>query len=259
VQRSNDGEPEPDLDAIRPYLDLAREIQAEVARTAEDASSDGESLVAAIAAVPERERARVLRAVFDRLPAERQWSIIEEAFGDDAIRHYLADERTARLDEIHRAHRHRTVLAASRSERRLDLEALPPGEELLLGLFRPADVRAALDRGRLSDTCARQLVLRTTPDPRLLRVIDDVFNPRSAMFVTAAYDERVWNEERLTSHASVRIGSIISTASGDALETVLYPGARVDVELEVDGAAVLRTGRLHLGFALLGGDDVFMG
>ncbi len=257
VKRAKDDGAEPDLDALRPYLDLAREIHAEVTRAAEDVTADDESLVAAIAAVPDRERARVLRAVFDLLPSERQWAIVEEAFGDDEIRRYLIDERTARLDEIHRAGRHRAVLNTSRAERRLDLEALPPGEELILGLFRQDDVRAALDRGRLSNTCARQLVLRTTPDPRLLRVIDDVFNPRGAMFVTAAYDQRVWSTERLASHASVRVGSIISTGSDESLETVLYPAARVDVGVEVDGAEVLRPGHLHLGFALLGGEDMF--
>ena len=52
----------------------------------------------AIDAIPRRERARVARAIFDRLPAEQQWTIVERVFGDEEISTYLAEDRDQRLD-----------------------------------------------------------------------------------------------------------------------------------------------------------------
>jgi hypothetical protein len=226
-----------------------------VARVAGDDSADAASLVEAIEAVPTRERERITRAVFDRLPPERQWAILERAFGDAEVRTHLEQERSDRLAAIRRAAADLSVASAARAERRLDLESLPAGLELTLGLFRAADVRAALARGDASDVCARRVVLRTTDRPGWLHVIEDVFNPRRGLFVTAEYDETVWHLERLESHDLVRVGSIDPRATDGpgTLEPVLYPGARVDVE--VGGEA--REGRLHLGFVLVGSEDTF--
>jgi hypothetical protein len=244
-----------EVESVRPFLDLAREIQAEVARVAGDDGADAQSLVEAIEAVPRRERERIARAVFDRLPPERQWAILERAFGDAEIRDYLEQDRSGRLAAIRRAAIDLSFAAAARTERRLDLVSLPAGLELTLGLFRAADVRAALLRGRASDVCARRLVLRTTDRAGWLHVIEDVFNPRRGLFVTADYDESVWQRERLESHDVVRVGSIDARAGEEpgVLEPVLYPGGRVDVEV---GGAV-REGRLHLGFVLVGEEDTF--
>jgi hypothetical protein len=241
-----------EVEAVRPYLELAREIQREVERVALDDDADAASLVEAIAEVPRRERRRVALAVFDRLPPERQWAVIERAFGDDEVRTYLSEARDDRLAAVRRAAADLSVARAARAARRLDLADLPSGIELTLGLFRAADVRGALDRGRASDVCARRVVVRTTGDAGRLHVIEDVFNPRRGLFVTAAYDESVWRVERLESHDVVRLGSI-APADPPVLEAVLYPGGRVDAEV----AGRLREGRLHLGFALVGEEDTF--
>ena len=242
-----------ELEVVRPYIELARAIQAEVARVVEDDDADADALVEAIEFIPRQERARVVRAVFDLLPADRQWSIIESAFDDDELRRYLADEHVVRLAQARRSERQRTIVTRARSDGSLDLRDVPPAEEVTVGLFRQSDVRAAVDRGHLSSVCARQIVLRATDHPGYLRVIDDVFNPRSGLFVTAGYDESVWQDERLPDHGTVRLGSIIESPTGQTLETVLYPTARLDVELDGD----LRVGRLRLGFVLIGPEDVF--
>jgi hypothetical protein len=255
VERPGDADREllaAEVEAVRPYLELAREIQREVERVALDDDADAASLVEAIAAVPQRERRRVALAVFDELPPERQWSVIERAFGDDEVRRYLADAREDRLAAVRRAAADLAVARAARSARRLDLTTLPAGIELTLGLFRAADVRGALDRGAASDVCARRIVVRTTDDPGRLHVIEDVFNPRRGLFVTPAYDESVWRSERLESHDVVRLGSIRPSAP-PVLEPVLYPGGRVDAEVGSD----LREGVLHLGFVLVGEEDTF--
>jgi hypothetical protein len=51
----------------------------------------------------------------------------------------------------------------------------------------------------------------------------------------------------LPSHALVHVGSLVGD-DAEAFTSVLWPGGRVD--FDVDGT--VRTGRLHLGFALLG-------
>lgn len=242
-----------EVDAVRPYLDLAREIRHAVDAFASDDAAQVESLVQALDAIPQRERADVARSVFDQLPVERQWAVLERVFGDEEIRTYLAEERVDRLRELRRSADAHSVVRAARGSGRLDLDTLPADMEVVLGLFRSQDVRGALQRGHDSHVCARQIVLRGTEVPGELQVLDDVFNPQRGFFVTAEYDEAVWRSERLASHSIVRIGSLVDEAGTVVLEPVLYPGARVDVEAE--GRAV--EGRLHLGFVLLGEEDVY--
>lgn len=244
------------MDAVRPYLDLAREIRAAVERFASDDTAEIDTLVEAIDAIPQRERARVAQSIFDRLPAERQWAILERVFGDHELRRILDAERAARLDDLRRFERRDVVVRSARAEQRLDLAQVAEGQTLVVGLFRSGDVRAALARGRESQVCVREIVLRATAVPGQLRVIDDVFNPRRGYFVTSEYDERSWQVERLTGHAMVRVGSLTDRGSGRSpvLEPALYPGGRVDVA--VDGE--VREGRLHLGFALLDEKEVFL-
>ena len=128
---------------------------------------------------------------------------------------------------------------------------LPEAEELTLGLFVPDSVRVAIARGRAAAGCARELVLRTTAEPGVLRVVQDLYDPQRGFFVTAEYDKATWTAERLDGHSRIRVGSL--EQQGGVLEPFLYPGGRVDVE----SAGRVREGRLHLGFALLGDEDLF--
>lgn len=240
-----------ELEAVRPYLDLAREIRVQVDRASADDGADAAALVAAVEAVPTRERQRIGRATFDRLSPEAQWAVLERVYGDDEIREYLAAEHAARVDQVRRtADRHAVALAA-RAAARLDLDALPEAEELTLGLYVPDSVRSAIARGRAATGCARQLVLRTTAEPGVLRVVQDLYDPHHGFFVTAEYDKATWATERVDSHSRVRVGSL--DQHDGVLEPALYPGGRVDVER----AGRVLEGRLHLGFAVLGDEDLF--
>jgi hypothetical protein len=248
-RRRRDGERdrlETELDSLRPYLELAREIHAEVARVAADPSAHGDLLTELIDRIPEDRRLEVAQSIFDRLPAERQWEIVERVFGDDEIAAHLAGERDRLRAVAEREHRR----AAVRDAGVLDTRTIAAGEELTLGLFREHDVRPALGRGHAAATCARRLVLRSAGDGSF-RVIEDTFNPSGGYFVTAEYDEQTWREhERLDGHTIVRVGS---TTDG-LFEPVLFPGGRVDVEV----GGVATAGRLHLGFAMLSGLDLFV-
>ena len=75
-----------ELDAVRPFLDLAREIKDQVDRASTDDSADAAALVAAVEAVPSRERQRIGQTTFDRLSPEAQWAVLERVYGDDEIR-----------------------------------------------------------------------------------------------------------------------------------------------------------------------------
>lgn len=240
-----------EADDLAPFLELAREIRLEVARVVDDDTADAAAIAAAIGRIPEDERRRVLAGVFDRLPVEAQWTVLERAFGDDEVRRLLADHREERLASLRRTEAARTAAHAARLDRRLALDAVAPGVEVVVGLFREDDVGPAVSRGEASSVCARQVTFRSTDDGRL-RVLDDVFNPRGGYFVTTEYDERTWRDERLPAHALVRLGAALA---GGALEPALYPAGRVDVE--VDGEILV--GRLHLGFATLDGIEVFAG
>jgi hypothetical protein len=244
------------LDAARPYLDLAREIQHEVARLADDSSAHVDTLAEVIEQFPQRERLRVARAVFDKLAPERQWDIIERVYGDDVISDLLEAERAARVEQARRTAEGRALAGKIRAENRFDTREVRPHRMLTLGLFRETDVQAALSRGQVSNTCARRLVLRATDEPGVFQVIEDVFNPRGGYFVTAQYDEQTWRtNDRFGGHTVVRAGAISAGNGKQAFEPVLYPGARVDFET----GGHTREGCLHLGFAMLSDYDLFVG
>jgi hypothetical protein len=230
---------------LRPYLELAREIQAEVSRVAADGVVGPDALVEAIGRIPDRERDRVVKAAFDRLAPGEQWAVIERTFGDEVIRRHLADRRAELVAAVARAERVSVVRAAHR----FDTTLVEVGEQLVLGLFPEAGAGVAIAGGQASAGCARRLVLRATAAGRF-QVIEDVFDPGGNYFVTARYDRAAWDGQRLRGHASVRVGS----CPEGVFEPVLYPGGRLDVELS--GGVI--EGPLHIGFAVLDGVDVFV-
>jgi hypothetical protein len=238
--RSGDGFG-PTVSAVADAIDdLAAVIRAEVGRIADDPSAQAEALVELFDAIPREERMKLARAVFDRLPPDHQWSILERTFPDD--------------DELRRALEPRRLSRVARGVGQIDTTSIAAGERLTLGLFVEQDVRAALGRGSASTTCARELVLRSTGNGEF-QVLHDVFNPRGGYFVTADYSEDVWRtSERLPGHAKVRVGSIRDTGEGEVFEPILYRGGRVDVE--IGGRAA--PGRLHLGFGIVGAVEMFV-
>jgi hypothetical protein len=240
---------EAELDAVRPFLPLAREISDDVARLAADAGASADLLDEVMAAVPQRERWEVARAVFERLTPEQQWAVLERAFGDEEIRAALADERAARLEEVRRSAVRRQLARTARAEHRLDARTVPEGDLLVLGLFRERDVSGVVGRSPHSAAAARRLVLRRVDGDGAFAVVEDVFNPDGGYFVNAEYDRESWRAERLAAHAVVRPGS--QSASG--FEPVLYAGGRADVLV----GSEVREGRLHVGYAMVGDADVF--
>lgn len=239
-----------ELDALRPYLDLAREIRAAVERFIDDDAATAESLRRALDAIPEREVATVASSVFSRLGAAEQWAVLERVVGDERLTELIAQARASELDEQRRQAESRAVAATARSAGELDLAHIGVGTPVTVLLFRPSDVMAVLGRGADSDVCARELRLVATAGPGRFRVVADRFNPRRGLFVTAAYDESVWQSERLIGHSEVEIGAL----GGDgAVHPVVRPGARLD--MVVDGS--VREGRLQVGAMLLDDVDVF--
>ena len=243
-----------EIERLGPFVELAREIQLEVDRIAEDdTAADVDSLTEALDRIPRQERQRVTLAVFDRLPAEVQWAVLERAFDDAEIREHLAAEHERRRTALALGDELGRIARAARSAGQLEIASLPSGAALTLGLFREADARAAVHLGRASDSCARQLVLRVASEHGL-RVIEDVFNPRGGYFVTRDYDEQTWQGERLAPHALVGVGALTGGPT-PSFEAVLYPAGRVDFTIDTGPLQ----GRLHLGFVILGDIDVFAG
>jgi hypothetical protein len=252
--RSGEGAARSELEDLAPFLELAREIKRNVDRFAADDFADVEQLTDAIDAIPLAERRRVTEAVFERLPADVQWAILERVFGDEGIREHLADEHDRRVAALAIGDERRGLADAASASRSLDTRQVPPGVELTIGLFRELDVRIGMRRGHEADSCARRVVLRAEDPPRF-RVIEDVFNPRGGLFVTREYDEATWEAERFESNSTVEVGAMTETADGVVFEPVLYIGGRADFRI---GTGVSR-GQLHIGFVMLGDIDVFAG
>jgi hypothetical protein len=241
---------EAEVAAARPYLGLAREIQEEIDRVNADPSFPVDSIFAAVDAIPQRERLALARTIFDRLPDEQRWTIVEATFDDDELRELLAQARDQQAEAMKRATECELIAARSRAANRFDTHDLGEGDTLTVGLFREADVRDAIGRGHRSAVCARRVAFVGTSAPALLQVMDDVFNPGGGFFVTPQYDESVWRtNDRIAAHTLVRAGSLV----GSDFEPVLYAGGRAD--FDIDGTVI--PGRLHVGYVMLGQYDVF--
>ena len=106
-----------ELEGLLPYLDLARQIRSEVDRFVADEADDLDSLADALAAIPDRQRATIARDVFDRLPADLQWALLERAFPDDELRDLLDAERARRLEVARRDAATADLVARRRSDR----------------------------------------------------------------------------------------------------------------------------------------------
>lgn len=246
------GDPDAVPGADTGVTNLAREIRGAVERFVADDAADPASLAAALDALPRQELAAVARVAFDGLSPVQQWAVLERALGDRAAVDALTDEQRGRMAGLREQVRTAATAAAAVQHGALELSALPAGIELRLGLFRASDVRAAASRGRESDVCARALTLVATSKSGRFRVIDDEFNPRGGLFVSGEYDLDVWNAERLASNSLVEVGALLGD-DAPSLEAVLRRGARVDVV--VNGVASV--GRLHLGWATIGGIEAF--
>jgi len=255
--KENDRRDAAELEELRPYLGLAREIHHEVDRVASDSAAPVESLVDAIARIPDQERLQVARTVFGQLPVEQQWAVLADTFDDEELRTALAIERAAFEQRMRIDDGLRRRAAAARAAGQLDTTTLEVGDVVSLGLFAVRDVQAGVRRGRASDAAARVMTVRAEqPATGVLRVLTDTFNPDGGYFVTASYDQSTWAAEQLDSHTLVRLGAAADGGAG-TIEPVLYPGARVDAErLGHDGPII---GRLSLGWVTLGPVDVFGG
>lgn len=251
MTRSDDTGPDADeLESLRPFLGLAREIRDAVERFVEDDDATADALGAALGSIPERELADVASSVFAQLSPAEQWAVLGRAVGDDRLQSLVALAHDARLAELRRRAAAQAIASAARADGELDVGRISEGAEVTVRLFRAEDVASVLGRGRLSDVCARELLLVATATPGRFRVLADRFNPRRGLFVTAAYDGSVWESERLHGHTEVRIGSL---GPDGVVHGVVRPGTRLDVE--VDGHAV--EGRLHVGALLIDDEDVF--
>jgi hypothetical protein len=229
-------------------LELAREIQAEVQRTAADPDADLDDLQRALDDWPAELRAEAVLAAFRELPSGERWHVLAELFDDAELRAALAVEHRRVSADVARSRRYLELASTVHEQCALDTRELGAGDEVTLGLFRPVDVHGALELGPASAVCARLLVLRATGDDGACLVVDDTFNPRRGLFVTAEYDEAVWRAERLEPNSRVRVGAL-----GDGFDPVVRPGARLDIET-ADGA---HRGRLHTGYATAGTVSLF--
>lgn len=239
-------------DGPEPLRDLAAEIRRAVDRFVADDAADPSSLSAALDGLGRQELAAMARSAFDRLEPLQQWAILERALGEAGAVDALSAEQRGRLGALRRRMAAEAVVDGAVVGDTLDLRALPEGTELRIGLFRPGDLRSAAGRGADSEVCAREVLLRSGPEPGELRVVDDEFNPRGGLFVSADYDRDVWESERLDSHSTVSLGWL-GGPDAASLQPQLRRGARVD---SVADGRVVR-GRLHLGWAVVDGVDAF--
>ena len=218
---------EAEIEAARPYLELAREIQAEVARIAADPAAEQR-------AARRAHRQRAAGGTDEAGPADLQRAPARAAVG----RSSSTSTATRRSASTSAPSGRRTsprpapaaarldLVARARAEGRLDTRDVPAGEQLTLGLFREHESRAAVSRGHASSTCARRLVLRAVGDGTLPGDRGRV-QPRRRLL----RDRRVLRGD--LAHAPtacpvtsiVRVGSIVERGAGTGatFEPVLYP------------------------------------
>ena len=238
-----------ELDESGPFLGLAREIQEEVRRLADDPDAGLDVLTDSFERLPREARQRVAEATFHALSAERQWEILVHLFGDDELRAALEHERTVRLADARSAARIHALVEVVHEHGVLDTREVPVHMRLTLGLFRESDVLPAIARGRASTACARRLILYSTGEAGVLQVMEDVFNPAGGLFVTGDYDEQRLARRAIDpAHARAR-----RVRARPPVRAIGPSGGRVDVEV----AGSIQRGHLHAGYALVGDAELF--
>jgi hypothetical protein len=250
--KSRDGAEREGSEADRALVGLAREIQAEVANVGADVGG-GHALVQALVSVPRRELARAAREVFQRLPVETQWNVLERVFDDDELRSALSEIRAERVAGLERHRQARALVGRAGETAKVDLRRLDAGSAVTFGLCTERDAGEAVARGHLYSSCARRIDLEHEGEG-LFRVIRDVFNPLGGYFVTKRYDATAWEAERLVAHSFARVGSVVEPPVGPGFEPVVYAGGRADFEIE----GRLVEGHLHVGYVMLGDVDLFV-
>ena len=231
-RRSEIEELRSELEGVRPYLGLAREIHDEVERAVADPTGDLDELAGRDRRVARR-RARSTRSSTAFRGAARRRAVGRSSpslFDDDELRAALAVEherrrgRAARRTPAAAAVRGRasTTRRARHARRRRPARTSPSGCSARSTCAPPC--RA----GRRRRPCARRLVLRATGEPGRLLVLDDVFNPADG----PVRDRRTTTRR---SGATERLEPNTSCASARRptaapFEPVVHPGGRLDVE-----------------------------
>lgn len=239
-----------ELEAVEPYTGLAREIERAVAGIVLSETAQAHAIGEVFDAMLAEKRRRAAIAIFNTLPKENQWQIIADTFGDEEMKGILQSHHGSAKAELES----RALAESMNQKAALETERIPAHSRLTLGLFMESEVQSALRRGQQAQHCARRLTLVVTEQAGVLSVVTDEFNPNKAYFLTSQYDHDVWRaQDMLPSHSLVRLGSIRNSGGSVSFDPIVYPGGRVD--FEVDGQPI--NGKLHLGYAVLGGEDIF--
>ena len=178
---------------------------------------------------PREARHAAVTAAFRELPAGERWEILARLFDDDELRAALAVEHEARA----------VVRAGSPLRRAFDTRLLPAGEELVVGLFREVDVRAALARGSASTSSPAGSCCGPPTSP------GGCSSSRTCSTRRVACSSRPTTTSRRGARSAWPRTPPSPSARPPAAgrQPVIYPGGRLDIET-ADG---IRIGRLHIG------------
>jgi len=243
---------EAELLALRPYEEIAQAIRADVAAHA-DAEDLEATFHAAVARVRAQEKAKLLLDAFDGLPAETRLALLIDVFDDGELRAVLAQRRVDALADAYEQLAVADVVREARRDHRLDTRLLHEGQTVEVGLFQPHRIEHALQMGRRSDFCSRELTLRATGAGCELRVLADRLLLRGAYDGPAEYPRREWERDRIADHRIIEVGVVVTEPEVELFDPTLYPGSTFDIR---SGECVARS-RLAVGYVEVDGHDVF--
>ncbi|MDB5164164.1 MAG: hypothetical protein JWS12_782 [Candidatus Saccharibacteria bacterium] len=237
-----------------PYIELAREIQDNIARIAMTGTAQDAALVELFDSIGREARQEAARNVFSTLSLENRWHIIATVFSDDEIKTALELQHESLHRQAARKNYYAEIAREAQEHNRLDLLNLDFGVPLVLGLFRSAEVAQVVRTGKKSQICARRLSLLSTNDKGVFQVINDEFNPHGSFRIGADYNEEIWRkQERFDGHSLIRPGFQLENSDSLQFQSALYVESRVDFQSNNQ----THTGLLSLGYAVVGDYDVF--
>lgn len=123
-----------EVDALRPWIGLARTIKEETARYA--ATTDVDTAVnLAVQGASEEQRQNFVLAAFNQLNPERQLEMLATTFGDGIIKEALESERQKRLAQLETTNQLQAILNEAREHKRIRFADIPTDAKVEMYLY----------------------------------------------------------------------------------------------------------------------------
>ncbi|MEO7364646.1 MAG: hypothetical protein ABIV43_04055 [Candidatus Saccharimonadales bacterium] len=207
-----------ELTEIGPYIDIAKEIQAGVGKIALETGNFDQAFSQTIADVSRERRMVAVQQIAQTLPPETLLTVLGKAYGDEEIKHALADIRQQELNKLNVRLTIDQLISKFKSTGIINLRDVELGSPVDIYFCEPMDPQF-LRKHSPASTMSRQISGRMEPGG-VVRVLEDTIN-----------SEWLSDIDQLSDHEAVTIGTRnLGSKPTSPLNPEMYVDALVTVQ-----------------------------